>query len=112
MCSLSQLLKIRLAASSAYHPQMDGHTEQVNQEVKQFLRLFVNQWQDNCDEWLAIAKFAYNDQIHTLTQSSPFMLNTGKHPWISVELLRESHLETLNNFTPGWERPQMKHIQP
>jgi len=26
------------------------------------------------------------------------MLDTGKNPWLGVELLRESHLETLNNF--------------
>ena len=35
--SLSQLLKIRITASTAYHPQMDGQTEWVNQEVEQFL---------------------------------------------------------------------------
>src|SRR5882724_3591078 len=46
MFSLSQLLKIRIAASTAYHLQTDGQTERVNQEVKQFLRLFVNQCQD------------------------------------------------------------------
>jgi len=27
------------------------------------------------------------------------MLNTGKHPWLGVETLRDSHLETLNDFT-------------
>src|SRR5882724_8435940 len=37
--SLSQLLKIRIVASTTYHPQTDGQTERVNQEVKQFLRL-------------------------------------------------------------------------
>ena len=65
--SLSQLLGIQVAASTAYHPQMDGQTERVNQEVKQFLRLFVNQWQDNWYKWLAIAEFAYNDWIHAST---------------------------------------------
>src|SRR5882724_5787210 len=35
--SLSQLLKIRITVSTAYHPQTDGQTERVNQEVKQFL---------------------------------------------------------------------------
>src|SRR5882672_8083463 len=35
--SLSQLLGIRVAASIAYHLQMDGHTKRVNQEVEQFL---------------------------------------------------------------------------
>ena len=42
----------------AYHPQMDGQTERVNQEVKQFLHLFVNQRQDNWYDWLLIAEFA------------------------------------------------------
>src|SRR5467141_5346123 len=65
--SLSQLLGIRVAASMAYHPQMDGQTKRVNQEVEQFLRLFVNQRQDNWYKWLAIVEFAYNDWIHTST---------------------------------------------
>ena len=35
----------------------------VNQEVEQFLQLFVTQCQDDWDEWLSIAEFAYNDQV-------------------------------------------------
>src|SRR5882672_6124603 len=65
--SLSQLLGIWVAASMAYHPQMEGQTKRVNQEVEQFLRLFVNQWQDDWYEWLAIAEFTYNDRIHAST---------------------------------------------
>jgi len=102
-CSLSQLLKIRIAASTAYHHQTDGQTERVNQEVEQFLQLFVNQRQDNWDKWLSIAEFAYNNRVHTSTHSSPFMLNTGQHPRLGVELLRESRLETLNDFTSRME---------
>src|SRR5882724_7394522 len=112
MRSLRQLLKIKIAASTAYHPQTDGQTERVNQEVEQFLKLFVNQHQDNWDEWLSIAQFAYNNWVHTSTHSSPFMLNTGQHPRLSVEPLRESRLETLNDFASRMERPQKKHVQP
>jgi len=104
MHSLSQLLKIRIAESTAYHPQTDGQTERVNQEVEQFLRLFVNQCQDDWDEWLSIAEFAYNNRVHTLMHSSPFMLNTGQHPKLSVEPLRESCLETLNDFASRMEK--------
>jgi len=45
----------------AYHPQTDGQTERVNQKYEQFLWLFMNQFQDNWHDWLAKAKFAYND---------------------------------------------------
>src|SRR5882672_6769887 len=96
--SLSQLLGIRVEASMAYHPQTDSQTERVNQEVEQFLRLFINQWQDDWYEWLAIAEFAYNDRIHASMCSSPFMMDTGQNPRLGIEPLRESRLETLNDF--------------
>ena len=84
MCSLSQLLGIRVVASMAYHPQMDGQTESVNQEVEQFLQLFMNQHQDDWYNWLAIAKFTYNDWVHASTCSAPFMLDTRLNPQLSI----------------------------
>ena len=70
MRGLSEILGIKVAASIAYHPQTDGQTNCVNQEVEQFLCLFVNQRQDNWYDWLLITKFAYNDQVYALTQTS------------------------------------------
>jgi len=35
--NLSQLLRIKIAVSTGYHPQMDIQMEQVNQDVKQFI---------------------------------------------------------------------------
>src|SRR5882724_5650278 len=60
-CNLSQLLGIKVAASTTYHPQTDSQTKRVNHEVEQFLQLFVNQCQDDWYKWLSIAEFAYND---------------------------------------------------
>ena len=33
--------------STAYHPQMNGKIERINQEVEMFLRYYVNYQQDN-----------------------------------------------------------------
>jgi len=41
---LYRLLGVRLSSSTAWHPQMNEQTERVNQELDQFLRLFVNEW--------------------------------------------------------------------
>ena len=47
MKALNQLLGITTALSTAYHPQTDGQTERVNQDIEQYLCLFVNYQQDN-----------------------------------------------------------------
>ena len=61
MLGLSEILRIKVTALMAYHLQMDSQTKRVNQEVEQFLHLFIQQRQDNWYDWLLIAKFAYND---------------------------------------------------
>jgi len=44
---LYRLLGVQLSSSTAWHPQTDGQTERVNQELDQFLHLFVNEWQND-----------------------------------------------------------------
>ena len=51
------LLGIKLQASTAYHPQSDGQTERVNQELEQYLWIFCSKQQDNWDKLLPDAEF-------------------------------------------------------
>jgi len=44
---LYKLLGIRLSSSTAWHPQTDRQMERVNQELNQFLCLFVNERQND-----------------------------------------------------------------
>ena len=104
MHGLSEILGIKVVALTAYHPQTDSQTTRVNQEVEQFLCLFVNQRQDNWYDWLSIAEFAYNDWVHASTQTSPFMLNVGQNPRLGFEPIHESRLESLDNFTSRMAR--------
>jgi hypothetical protein len=82
---LYRLLGIKLATSTAYHPQTDGQTERVNQEMEQFLRLFTNERQDDWDELLPMGEFAYNNHVHSSSQQTPFMVDTGRHPRMGFE---------------------------
>jgi transposase InsO family protein len=60
---LYRLLGIKLATSTAYHPQTDGQTERANQELEQYLRTFVNERQDDWDELLPLGEFTYNNHL-------------------------------------------------
>src|SRR6202046_5976941 len=87
-------LGVKLAATTAYHPQGDGQTERVNQELEQYLRLFINQRQDDWVELLSFAEFQYNNHIHSATQNIPFLLDTGRIPRMGFKPNQpRSHLE-------------------
>ena len=77
--------------------------EQVNQEIEQYLRLFVNQYQDDWFNWISLAKFSCNNQIHSSTQTTPFLLDNGQHVRLGVEPIRETQLEALEEFTTCME---------
>ena len=80
MKELYWLLGIKLASSTTYHLQTDGQTEQVNQELEQFIWLFVNECQDNWNSLIPLTEFAYNNHVHSSTQQTLFFLDTGRHP--------------------------------
>jgi len=54
---LYRLLGIWIFSSIAWHPQTDRQTEYINQELDQFLHLFINKWQDDWYNLLSIAEF-------------------------------------------------------
>ena len=97
---LYRLLGIKLAATTAYHPQGDGQTEQVNQELEQYLCLFTNQRQDDWVGLLPFAEFQYNNQVHSSTRHSPLLLNAGHVPRMGFKLDQPwSHVESVNEFS-------------
>jgi len=77
MKELYRLLGIEAVTSTAYHLQTDGQTELVNQELEQYLRIFIRERQDDWYTLLPLAEFSYNNHIHLSTQQTPFLLDTG-----------------------------------
>jgi transposase InsO family protein len=84
-CELYKLLGIKLALSTAYHPQTDGQTEHINQVIEGYLRTFTSRRQDNWDDLLPSGEFHYNNTVHLSTQQTPFMLNTRRNPHMGFE---------------------------
>lgn len=87
-----------MSTSTAYHPQTDGQMERVNQELEQYLQLFINQQQDDWVDLLPMAEFQYNNHIHSATQTTPFLLNTGQYPQMGFEVHAPSKVEKVNKF--------------
>ena len=77
MKELNEMLEIETKLSIAFHPQTDRQMEKMNQELEQYLRIYINHRQNNWLEWLATAEFAFNNKIHTVTKLSLFKVNYG-----------------------------------
>ena len=80
MKEFTKVLGTRRQLLTAYHPQTDGQTERINQEIETFLQYYVNYQKDNWIDQLATAEFQYNDKKHAVTRRTPFELNFGRHP--------------------------------
>lgn len=99
MRELYCLLGIKLSASTAYHLQSNGQTKQVNQELEQYIRLFVSERQDDWDELLPLGEFQYNNHVHASTQHTLFLLDTGRIPQMGFEPnATASRTESVNEF--------------
>jgi len=89
-----------LVSSTAWHPQTNGQTEHINQELDQYLWLFLNERQDDWYDLLPLAEFQHNNHVDSATQQPPFLLDTGWLPHMGFEPQQNpSSLETVNEFT-------------
>ena len=106
MKELNKILGINTKLSTTYCPQTDGQTERMNQELEQYLRMFVDYCQTNWPEWLAIAKFSYNNKIQKSIKISPFYANYGFNPQMGFQPQREVKVQAVDKFVD-----ELKKIQ-
>ena len=98
-----RVLGITRQLSTAYHPQMDGQMERINQEIGMFLWHYVNYQQDNWIEWLATVEFQYNDKRHVVMGRTLFKLNFGRHPW-KGNLVVQSEISRVKEYITGLQK--------
>jgi len=95
---LNNLLGIQTKLSMAYHPQMDGQTERINQELEQYLRVFIDHRQEQWPDWLGTAEFAYNNKVHAVTKTLPFKANYGQDPKMGFKGRRKGKYKAAEKF--------------
>jgi len=106
MKELNGMLGIKSKLSTAFYPQTDGQTERVNQELDQYLRMFIDHRQEQWPEWLGTAEFTYNNKVHSSTKTSPFKANYGQDPRMGFEGRKKGKYAGAEKFIE-----KMKEIQ-
>ena len=98
MWELNRMLGIESKLLMAFHPQTDEQTERVNQELEQYLRMFIDHRQEQQPDWLGIAEFAYNNKAHLSTKMLSFKANYRQDPRMGFEMRRKGKYEGAEKF--------------
>ena len=82
----------------AYHPETDRQIERTNQELKQYLRMYVNHRQNNWLEWLVTVEFAFNNKVYTATKMLPFQVNYRREPRMGFDIRKKGRMRRQKNL--------------
>jgi transposase InsO family protein len=83
-------LGIKPSMTTAFHPQANGGTERVNQEVQLYLSIFCINNPSSWSRALKKAEFVYNNRPHADQSQSPFELMYGQAPLAMPEAFGHS----------------------
>jgi len=100
------MLEIESKMLTVFYPQIDGQTERVNQELKQYLRMFIDHIQEQWPDWLGTTEFGYNNKVHLSTKMLPFKANYGQDPRMGFKIRKKGKYEGAEKFVA-----KMKEIQ-
>ena len=77
---LLKLLNIRSNLTTAYHPQSDGATERVNQEIEAYLAIYCTSHPEDWLHSLSTLEFMHNNRRHAKRIHTSFELIQGDSP--------------------------------
>ena len=95
---LNRMLGIKNKMLIVFYPQTDGQTKRVNQELEQYLRMFIDHRQEQWLDWLGTAEFTYNNKAHLSTKTLLFKANYGQDPRIEFEERKKRKYEGAEKF--------------
>lgn len=105
--TIMKAMGIKLAMSTAFHPESDGQTERANRTLEDYLRAFVGYKQNDWEQYLSMAEFVCNNSRNASTGYTPFMMNYGRNPDIpwNQMIVTDARMPAVDEFLE-----QMKNI--
>ena len=88
------------------HSLQQSWLKRTNQELEQYLRLFIDHRQKDWPEWLVSAEFAVNNKTHSAIKMSLFIANYGRKLRMGAEIRKKEKVEKVIEFAE-----RMKKIQ-
>ena len=70
----------------------------MNQELNQYLRLFVDHRQKDWPEQLALAEFVVNNKVHSATKVLPFIVNYDRELRLGANIRKKEKVEKVTEF--------------
>jgi len=98
MKKLNNMLGIDIKLSTAYHPQTDGQAKRMNQDLEQYLRIFIDHKQEQWLNWLATAEFAYNNKVQLSIRVLLFKTNNRWDLYIGFKMRKKGKFEKAVEF--------------
>jgi len=98
MWELNGMLGIKSKLLMVFYSQTDRQMERINQELEQYLRMFIDHRQEQWPKWLETAEFAYNNKMQSSTRMSPFKANYEQDPRMGFEGRKKEKYEGAKKF--------------
>jgi hypothetical protein len=87
MAAVQTELKIYHRKTTPYHPRTNGLVERFNRTLVNTIAMYVSSFQDDWDDYLPYALFAYRTAINEATQQSPYYLMFIRDPHLPTDLV-------------------------
>ncbi|KAL0152355.1 hypothetical protein M9458_052078 [Cirrhinus mrigala] len=96
--SFLKLLNVNVSLTSGYHPQSNGQTERLNQEIVRFLRSYCHNNQSDWSRYLTWAEYAQNSLVKPATGITQFQCILGYQPPMFLWSGEPSNLPSVTDW--------------
>ena len=105
---LNELMNIRSALTTPYHPEANGMVERVNRTMTSILRKLTSEYPCAWCSYIDFVAFAYNTSFHSSINQTPFQIYMEGiqlyHPYIFFYYQKKTLFHLLNTYV-HWFKP-------